>query len=116
MRLAMQRIENKPNCFYNLTEIPADLVCMVPPPPTENWPEGPAPKWGIRDFPTPPPIGTRVKVRINHLGVGTVQGYFSEHGWFGVHILPEARPEWHLTQNGDKNFYLVFGVEIAPAE
>lgn len=104
-----------PDCQYNLTVLP-QVESIDPPTPETDWDNLPKHnKWGkTAAFPTPPPIGTRVRVKINQLGTGTVQGYFIEHGWVGVHVLPDNRPEWHVKQNPGKNYYLVFGIEIEP--
>lgn len=113
----MQRIENRPGCFYNLVSIESLPVTSIDTSTLKNDADfkalGPEAKWGkTSDFPTPPAIGTRVNVRINALGAGAVAGYFVEHGWLGVYVVPDARPEWHVKQNPNKNYYLVFGVEI----
>lgn len=71
---------------------------------------------GVR-FPEPPALGTRLCVSMNHLGIGTVVGYFVESGYLGVEVHPDAgqRPDWHIRQNGDRHpHYLVFGTEIRP--
>jgi hypothetical protein len=96
----MQKITNREGCRYNIettSELPSDG------------------KWSGDVFATPPSVGTRVRVKINELGTGVVQGYFVEHGWIGVHILPDARPKWHVKQRPSDNYYLVFGLEIEPA-
>jgi len=113
----MQRITRTPEgCQYNIEVLSITVECIEPPNPQTDWSALPKhAKWAKTvDFPTPPPVGTRVRVKVSELGTGTVQGYFIEHGWVGVHILPDARPAWHIAQNGpDKNYYLVFGNEIA---
>lgn len=115
----MQRITRTPDgCQYNIEVLSESILCIDPPSPETDWDDLPkTAKWGkTAAFPTPPPIGTRVLVKFNKLGTGTVQGYFIEHGWVGVHVLPDQRPEWHMKQNGPAaNYYLVFGIEIAPA-
>ena len=61
----------------------------------------------------PPTIGTRVNVIMNGFGPGVVESYFIEHGFLGVRVRPDVRPEWHIKQNGpDRNYCLVFGTEI----
>jgi hypothetical protein len=107
----MQRLtSNPPDYVYNLTEVPANWIPLVDAASRDR----PEPKWGPQNFESPPPIGTRVKVNFNRLGTGVVEGYFVEHGYLGVHVLPDARPEWHIEQNPGKNYYLVFGIEVTP--
>jgi len=111
----MQRIAcGSPSCRYNIEVLSERFVSIDSSADWDNLP--PELKWSkTAAFPEPPAVGTRVHVRFNRLGVGTVQGYFVEHGWLGVHVLPDARPQWHIDQNGlEKNYYLVFGNEIAP--
>lgn len=64
-----------------------------------------------------PAIGARVNVKINGMGPGTVIGYFVEpepdNGWLGVKVTLDKRPDWHVRQNPDRPFTLVFGAEIA---
>lgn len=60
-----------------------------------------------------PPIGKRIMVTINKFGPGIVRAYFIEAGFFGVEVILENRPEWHVAQNGDAHATpLVFGAEI----
>lgn len=113
----MQRIERQvEGCQYNI-EVLSESVECIPKARFNSIPISSLPphaKWVQDGFAAPPPIGTRVRVKINQLGTGTVQGYFIEHGWVGVHVLPDVRPPWHLEANPGKNYYLVFGGEIEP--
>lgn len=70
---------------------------------------------GQRGFDVPPAIGTRVRVTVNSIGPGVVDGYFVEAGYLGVRVKldPETRAEWHKKQNPDIDYALVFGSEIA---
>lgn len=114
----MQRITRTPQgCQYNIEVLSESVECIEMPKTGEDFKNLPArAKWGKCAFASPPPIGTRVRVKINQLGTGTVQGYFIEHGWVGVHVLPDARPEWHLKQNPTQEYYLAFSAEIGPCE
>lgn len=68
-----------------------------------------------------PNIGDRVVVRINNLGVGTVQAYFIEQGWLGVYVRLDNPPSWWVKQveQSNKGFgrlpgcTMVFGAEVA---
>ena len=61
-----------------------------------------------------PALGDRVHVMFNNLGTGTVTGFFTEGGFLGVVVLPDAgqRPAWHQKQNPDRPHYTVFGSEV----
>lgn len=60
-----------------------------------------------------PQIGDRVQVTFNKLGDGTIIAFFEEHGFIGVVVKPDQRPDWHVKQNGDTHpNYTVFGAEI----
>ena len=62
-----------------------------------------------------PKIGQRVNVTVNGMGTGVVRSYFFESGYFGVEVLLDVRPKWHLEKNGDEHpTALVFGLEIEP--
>lgn len=70
-------------------------------------------KWS-GTFPIPA-IGTRVAITINNLGCGPVTGYFYEYNWLGLYVRldPNTRPGWHKKQNPDRDYAMVFGIEIA---
>lgn len=99
---------------YRLESTPSGMVCIKPDEVGGESPLPTAPKWvASADFPTPPPIGARVRVRINGLGVGTVFGYFVEGGWIGVRVLPDVLPEWYADQHGPARTYcLAFSAEV----
>lgn len=67
-----------------------------------------------RGFPTPPAVGTRVKVTCNGIGPGVVVRRIVVHGYAGVVVLPGDPPEWYRKQNGPAALATVFGAEIAP--
>lgn len=108
--------KNIPGCAYNLTQIPEGLLLGAGVT-AEQWPEWSkqaGPKWSGKE--PPPAVGARVLVRMNALGHGRVVGYFIEHGWLGVQVENlENRPEWHVRQNGERSYCLVFGNEIEAA-
>lgn len=114
--MAMQTISRSPDgCQYNIEVLSEGVLCIDPPSAPGDWDKLPkSAKWSKGAFASPPEIGTRVRAKINELGTGTVQGYFIEHGWVGVHVLPDCRPAWHVRQNGEKNYYLLFGIEVEP--
>lgn len=60
----------------------------------------------------PPPIGTKVFVRVNRIGAATVRSYFCEHGWLGLKVKPLDPPDWYVKQNGFGSCCHVFGAEI----
>ena len=101
------------NCFYHLKELPTEIFRVGKPAP--NMPmEGPKDKikWSGDIWPIPA-IGTRVKANINGLGWGTVAEYFTEYNWLGVYVKLENRPQWHREQNPDRDYCMVFGLEIS---
>lgn len=61
------------------------------------------PRWSGKSdngtLPVPPAIGDRVVVNFNGFGVGTVTGYFVEHGWLGCHVRCDHPPLWWKEQN-----------------
>lgn len=65
-------------------------------------------------FDRPPSIGTRVKVPMNALGAGVVEGYFVEAGFIGLYVQldDDKRPAWHKKQNPENTPAMVFGAEI----
>lgn len=61
-----------------------------------------------------PAIGEPIRVTMNGIGDGTVTGYFTEHGWFGLLVKPRNPPAWYVKQNGRGTSCHVFGNECAP--
>lgn len=105
---------------YNLTSLPTWVASDGTH--VENY-DG-YPRWSGRrqmargtGFENPPAIGTRVLVNFNGFGLGTVRGYFVEHGWLGLYVHVDKRPDWHVKQNPGDRDPMVFGVEVfvAPA-
>jgi hypothetical protein len=72
------------------------------------------PYWAPHTFASPPTVGARVVVTMNAFGPATVTGYFVEHGFLGVHVRPDKRPQWHREQNPTRDVICVFGTEIRP--
>jgi hypothetical protein len=69
--------------------------------------------WANKDGFQPPPVGSKVMVRINSLGVAEVKGYFSQEGYLGLLVVLDNAPEWYVKQNGDaKKVGHVFGPEV----
>ena len=63
--------------------------------------------------PTPlPVIGTKVKVKLNAIGIGTIVAYFIETGYLGVEVRLTEQAESHQKQCGVNSNPLVFGSEI----
>ncbi len=98
-------------CIYEIKEIGETPVLYH---------DGNLPTYAIADVPAvwsgktePPAIGAKVRINFNQLGSGVVESYFTEHGWLGVKVRLDKQPEWHRKQNGaDRNFALVFGIEL----
>ena len=55
---------------------------------------------------------TRVNVTMNGFGPSTVEGYFVEYGFLGVHVRPDTRPDWHRQQNPRRHVICAFGLEV----
>src|SRR4051812_26425037 len=98
-----KRCEDKGNCKYDLDNIPLNTVCIDPTP--ENIERyraakeaGEATLWGGGIIPL---IGDRVAINFNQLGTGTVESYFTEHGWVGVCVLLDKVPDWKKKQQKD---------------
>ncbi|MBT1509375.1 hypothetical protein KIP88_02575 [Bradyrhizobium sp. SRL28] len=73
--------------------------------------------WANKDGFQPPPVGSKVMVRINNLGVAEVKGYFSQEGYLGLLVVLDNAPEWYIKQNGDaKKVGHVFGPEVKALE
>lgn len=45
-----------------------------------------------------PAIGERVEINFNGFGAGTVEAYFTEHGYLGVYVKLEKPPAWWVQQ------------------
>lgn len=76
-------------------------------------------KWSgaANGLPEPPAIGTTVMVKINGLGRGKVEAYFTEAGFVGVQVRLCDPPAWWIKQNKGRPFEgvaLVFGAEVSP--
>jgi hypothetical protein len=57
--------------------------------------------------------GTRVVVKFNGFGAGTVKGFFSQDGFIGAIVQVDKRPQWHIDQSPDRGSCIgVFGNEI----
>lgn len=62
----------------------------------------------------PPALLSRVNIRINGIGPGTVTGYAVCDGYLGVMVRADdaTRPDWHKSQNPQNDPGIVFGVEL----
>lgn len=62
----------------------------------------------------PPALLSRVEIRINGIGPGTVTGYAVCDGYLGVMVRADeaTRPDWHKSQNPQNEPGIVFGVEL----
>jgi hypothetical protein len=73
--------------------------------------------WAGKDGFQPPPVGSKVMVRMNGLGAAEVKGYFSQEGYLGLLVVMDNAPEWYVKQNGDaKKVGHVFGPEVKALE
>lgn len=45
-----------------------------------------------------PAVGTEIRILLNHIGPGTVTGYFESCGFIGVMVTPSKPPDWLLQQ------------------
>jgi hypothetical protein len=73
--------------------------------------------WANKDGFQPPPVGSKVMVRMNGLGEAEVKGYFSEEGYLGLLVVMDNAPDWYVKQNGDaKKVGHVFGPEVKALE
>lgn len=68
------------------------------------------PVWSNRN--PPPPIGSRVNITVNGIGMATVQRYFTQGGFLGLKVLVDTWPGSLAKQNGDDRTGHVFGAEI----
>jgi hypothetical protein len=59
-----------------------------------------------------PEVGDRINVRMNGFGPSTVMGYLPLHGWLGLAVRPDVRPDWLIKQDPERHVILVFGAEI----
>jgi hypothetical protein len=71
------------------------------------------PIWSGKE--APPAPGTPIRVTMNGLGLGTVQGYFVEYGYLGLLVRLVDPPKWWRLQNANDLSRLahVFGIEFA---
>lgn len=76
----------------------------------ENDEPTPGKKWS-GTFPIPPK-GTRVNIKMNQFGPGTVYDYFTEYDWQGVRVILDKQPKWHAEQNPGQNWAMVMGIEM----
>jgi len=60
----------------------------------------------------PPPIGGRVRVRVNGIGMATVTDYFVQDEFLGVKLLVDKWPDLLKQQNGADRTCHAFGAEI----
>jgi len=63
----------------------------------------------------PPAVQSKVVVRVNNIGPGTVTGYAVLGGYLGLLVQADeaTRPDWHKNQNPGNEPALVFGAELA---
>ncbi len=78
----------------------------------------------------PPPVGTRVTIRLNGWKIGgdhsvigdipgTVVGYRVDAGWLMVCVEPDFRPLWHKREMPDRRVCVFAGCDLTlrtPAE
>ena len=76
----------------------------------------PKAKWSS-DNPVPP-IGAKIKPKINGPWQGVVTGYFVEHGYQGIEVdcTGHKRPAYYEKQGGDPKRVLFFGVDLTAVE
>ena len=120
MPMGMQSNANPVTCYYDLPQLPAEIVNGrdVPKKPDGTFDmdafraaESAAVIWtGKGD---PPRVGARVSIHMNKLGTGVVQSYFVEHRFCGIRAMLDSPPDWHRKQNPGRGYALVFGNEIA---
>ncbi len=60
----------------------------------------------------PPAVGAEVDVYVNMIGKATVTGYWTEHGFLGVLVLPHDPAIWYAEQNGVDTPCHLTGVEL----
>ena len=61
----------------------------------------------------PPAIGDRVRIRVNGIGMATVDSYFEQDGFLGVKTTVDAWPApFNRNQDADHTCH-AFGAEIA---
>jgi hypothetical protein len=61
----------------------------------------------------PPAIGDRVRIRVNGIGMATVESYFEQEGYLGILTTVDAWPTFFAKQNGEDRSCHAFGAEIA---
>ena len=59
-----------------------------------------------------PKIDDTVFCRVNGIGPGKVLGYYIEHKWVGLIVMPNNPPEWYLNQNGPNTPCGLSGVDF----
>src|SRR5689334_11683845 len=64
----------------------------------------------------PPPIGARVHVAMNAFGPATVVRYYTQHGFLGLVVRPDALPAWFKRQSPGTDLIHVFGAELKEEE
>jgi hypothetical protein len=73
------------------------------------------PVWWSGKLP-PPELGSRVTIRMNGFGPGTVVAFFVEYGYLGIEVKVDTRPDWHIKQNKGRPESecnpMVFGSEL----
>jgi hypothetical protein len=101
----MTKMTIEPRSVNIMTECPAyDVGPALPELPDFD---NPKPYWYSQD--PPPPIGSRVLVTFNNLGLATVRAYFTEHCYLGVEVELDQPPDWWLKSTTTA---YVFGPEI----
>lgn len=103
-------------CVYGMAELPLWI------PRSEENAEYKAtevlPRWsGGKGLEQPPALGTRINASMNGFGQGVVVAYFVEHGWLGIEVAVDKRPDWHVKQTKasdtpDRFNPLLFGSEV----
>lgn len=74
---------------------------------TKQGPNGPLPVYHADGIPVDmmwsgkmslPQLGDRVRLTINSIGWGKVEGYCVSHGYLGLLVRPENPPAWYVKQ------------------
>jgi hypothetical protein len=79
-------------------------------PETARNPSGTLAGWSSKN--PVPKIGDHVEIHMNGFGGGTVLDYFVECNWLGVRVLIDKCPAWFAKQHPDRNWAMVFGVDL----
>lgn len=63
----------------------------------------------------PPALHSKVQIRVNGVGPGTVTGYAVCDGYLGVMVRADdaTRPDWHKGQNPRNDPGILFGLELS---